>query len=136
MGILTDILKELPLSAVLRERLQELEKRYDRLEEENRKLKDENCELKKKLHDVTGVDKLDEIEEKILVFLSSSNQELTAQMIASDLGLNLTRVEYYLRKMWEAKLVFSNDYSTGRPSEYYLAQKGREYLVKNNLLGE
>lgn len=134
MGILTDILKELPLSAVLRERLQELEKRYEQVEEENKKLRDENHELKKRLQDVTGADKLEEIEEKILVLLSSSNQELTAQIIGSNLELNLTKVEYYLKKMQNAQIVFSHDYYTGRPSEYYLAQKGREYLVKNNLL--
>ena len=104
------------------------------LEQENIKLNDENRELTKRLQGIAGVETLDEIEENILVLLSSTNQELTVQMIASSLQLNLTRVEYYLEKMYDTELVLSNDWTDDRPSEYYLAQKGREYLVKNDLL--
>ena len=133
MGIITDILKELPLNAVLRDKLQELERKYGALEVENAKLKEENQEFKTKLNELTITGKLSELEVNILLLLSSSNRELTAEMIASRLGLNLTKTEYYLERMHN-KYVYSHDYYTGRPSEYYLMQKGREYLVENDLI--
>ena len=40
MGIITDILKEIPLSAVLKERLVDLGKRMDELDAENATLKE------------------------------------------------------------------------------------------------
>jgi len=133
MGIITDIIKELPISAILRDKLQELERKYDALEVENAKLKEENQYLKTKLEEITSTGKLSDLEVKILLLLSSSNRELTAEMIASRLGLNLTKTEYYLERIYN-KYVYSHDYYTGRPSEYYLMQKGREYLVENDLI--
>jgi len=49
MGIITDILKDLPLSTVLREKLQDMEKRYLELEKENAELKKENAEIKEEI---------------------------------------------------------------------------------------
>ena len=46
MGIITDILKDIPLSAVLRERLVDQEKKMSVLETENAILKAENAILK------------------------------------------------------------------------------------------
>jgi len=46
MGIITDILKDIPLSAVLRERLIDQEKTMATLEAENLALKNENSDLK------------------------------------------------------------------------------------------
>jgi cell shape-determining protein MreC len=133
MGIITDILKEIPLSAVLRERLQELEKKYSELETENTKLKEENRKLKSTIEELTKTGELSENEKKILVLLSSCKGEPTAEMIAASLGLSLTKTEYYLGRMWN-EYVYSYDYTNDRPSEYYLVQKGREYLVENDLI--
>ena len=133
MGVITDILKEIPLGAVLREKLQELEKKYSELETENSKLKEENRKLTSRLEELTKSNELSENEIKILVLLSSTSQPLTAAMIASNLVLSLTKTEYYLEKMWN-KYLYSNDYYTDQPSEYYLLQKGREYLVENDLI--
>ena len=49
MGIITDILKEIPLSAVLRERLLTQEMKMTDLEAENAALKAENAVLKTQL---------------------------------------------------------------------------------------
>ena len=46
MGIITDILKEIPLSAVLRERLTDAEAKMATLEKENATLKTENQNLR------------------------------------------------------------------------------------------
>jgi len=48
MGVITDILKEIPLSAVLKERLAEAELKMATLEKDNAILKDENAALKQK----------------------------------------------------------------------------------------
>jgi FtsZ-binding cell division protein ZapB len=134
MGIITDILKELPLNAVLRDKLQELERKYDALGVENSKLKEENQNLKNKLKELTSTGKLSEPEVNILLLLSSCNRELTSEMIASQLCLNLTKTEYYLERMYKEEYVYSHDWCDGRSSEYYLIQKGREYLIENNLI--
>ncbi len=133
MGFITDILKDIPVNAVLRDKLQELEKRHEEIEAENTKLKGENQKLKSKVKELTGSDELCENEVEILKLLSSGNRKLTAGMIAGELGLSPTKAEYYLEKMWK-QYVYSNDWSNERPSEYYLAQKGREYLVENDLV--
>jgi predicted nuclease with TOPRIM domain len=133
MGIITDILKEIPLSAVLREKLQKLEKKYSELETENTKLKEENQKLKSRLEEMTKTSELSENEIKILILLSSCEHKLTATQIAGVINLSLTKTKYYLERMWK-KYVYSSDYYTDRPSEYYLLQKGREYLVENDLI--
>lgn len=133
MGIITDILKEIPLGAVLREKLQELEKKYSELETENTKLKEKNRKLTSRLEELTKTSELSENEIRILVLLSSTKQPLIPEMIAGNLGLSLTKTEYYLERMWN-KYLYSHDYTTDRPSEYYLLQKGREYLVENDLI--
>jgi uncharacterized protein with PIN domain len=52
MGVITDILKEIPLSAVLKERLIEQEAKMAALKEENAVLKAENVELRAKLQNI------------------------------------------------------------------------------------
>ena len=140
MGFITDLLKDIPVSAVLREKLQDLEKKYEELEventqlkDENQKLEDENQKLNTQIKKLTSSGELCEIEVNILKLLSSHGPELTAEMIASILGLNHTKTEYYLEKM-NRQYVFSHDYYTERQSEYFLSQEGREYLVKHDLV--
>jgi septal ring factor EnvC (AmiA/AmiB activator) len=52
MSIITDILKEIPLSAVLRERLADAETKMAALEHENARLKSENENLRVDLNRV------------------------------------------------------------------------------------
>jgi predicted nuclease with TOPRIM domain len=131
MGIITDILKEIPVSAVLRDKLQELEKKYEELEVENTQLKGENQKLKSKVKELTSSDELCEDEVKILKLLSSG-QKLPANMIAHILSLSLTKTEYYLGKMYDQYV--SAGHFVGMHSQYSLIQKGREYLVENDLV--
>lgn len=83
--------------------------------------------------ELTSTGGLGENETKILILLSSHNQPLIAEIIAGELGLSLTKTKYYLEKMWR-QYVYSHDFTSERPSEYYLSQKGREYLVENDLV--
>lgn len=132
MGFLTDILKEIPVNAVLRGKLEDLEKKYEKLVAENVELKGENQELKRKVEELTGRNKLCENEVNILKLLSSSGRELTAEIIAGRLGLNPTKAEYYLERMGDQYI--SPAYLVGAPAKYSLAQKGREFLIENSLL--
>ena len=54
MGIITDILKDIPLSALLKERLTELEKKHESLEAENATLHAENARLKEQVAKEVG----------------------------------------------------------------------------------
>ena len=128
------------MNAVLRDKLQDYEKRHEKLEaeitklrNENSKLTDENKELKSRLKEFTISSGLSEDEVKILMLLASYERELTAEMIARSLSFNLTKTKHYLDQMWD-KYIYSHDFYTERPSEYYLLPKGREYLIKNNLV--
>ena len=49
MGFITDILKDIPVNAVLRDKLQELEKRHEEIEAENTKLRVKTRSLRAKL---------------------------------------------------------------------------------------
>ena len=131
---MTDLLRDTSLPAVVEKKLREYEQNYSRFEAENVRLKEENRELKTKLAGLTSEDEISEDEEKILVLLSKVQGPLADHIISSELGLNPTKAKFYLERMWTKDYVHSQDWTDERPSEYYLIQKGREYLIKNNLV--
>jgi hypothetical protein len=61
MGLVTDIIKGLPISAVLQDKLQELEKRFEQLEAENRELRAENGALRAQLRAATVTSDFEDI---------------------------------------------------------------------------
>ena|SRR5438105_1660333 len=61
MGLITDIIKELPISAVLQEKLKELEKRFERLDAENSKLRAENGSLRAQLKAATASSEYEDV---------------------------------------------------------------------------
>ena len=133
MGFILDILKDIPVNAVLRDKLQQKEREYEELEAENNKLRNENQRLKSKVKELTSSDELCENEVNILKLLSSIGRKTTAETIAGELGLSLIKTKYCLDKM-NRQYVFSHDYSGGKLSVYYLNQKGRAYLVEHDLV--
>lgn len=62
MGLITDIIKGLPISAVLEDKLRQLEKRYETLEIENKEVRSENRSLRTKLDSLTKSSEYEEIE--------------------------------------------------------------------------
>jgi len=62
MGLITDIIKELPISAVLQDKLQELEKRFEKLEAENRELRTENNSLRSQLRTAAASSEFEDID--------------------------------------------------------------------------
>ena len=90
-------------------------------------------ELTAKLDALPDVGELSEEERKILQFLSSCEEDVSTEVIAQRLGLSLTRAKYYLEQMRQSDYVYSQDYTDGR-SDYYIAQKGRGYLMQKGLI--
>jgi hypothetical protein len=140
MSLLSEILKEVPLSTVLKEKIADLEAKNAALETEIAILKDdlrqaqaENKRLKDQIQSLTHSD-LDEPLLIILTFLAKREGDVvTDSDLASALKMNTTRARYYAGQL-EEKSYVSAEHHSGVISLYTLTQKGREYAVKNNLI--
>ena len=75
MGIITDILKDIPLSAILRDRLSDQEKKMALLETENAFLKTENLTLKNQNSNLNRV--VEELRKKIEGNEQQHNKEIS-----------------------------------------------------------
>jgi hypothetical protein len=142
MGFLTDLLKDIPLSANLQEKLRTLEAKYAAVETENailkddkRKLEAENKRLKQEIESLTHTDDITEIERKILALFGDPNGDHTAEGIVEELRLHPTKVDYYLEALVNKRYIRqAGVYAVSEPIPYYIEQKGREYLIENNLI--
>ena len=139
MGLFADILKGLPENAVLRDKIAEAEKRYGALGTENAILKDdlrdakaEIKKLKKQVEEFTHKDDLNEIEREALKLVAKLETEAHSDVLAIALTLPQTKADYYLHNLEQSGYIGS--VSFGGPPLYYLEQKGRAYLVENNLI--
>jgi len=117
----------------LKEKLQLLKEEAALLSRENETLTATVKTLRSQLAALSHTEGLCEDETKILRHLASCRHEPTAEMIAASLRLDITRTEYYLHRMWR-KYVYSHDWTNDRPSEWFLIQDGRAYLVENKLI--
>lgn len=52
MGLITDIIKGLPISAVLEDKLKEADRRYEKLEAENQQLRKDNDRLRRRVNEL------------------------------------------------------------------------------------
>ena len=141
MGLISDILKDIPLSANLQEKLRTLEAKFAALETENAILKDdlrkaqvENKRLKAEIDRATPKPDLDESMRRILAVLAQQSEAVDTDTLVRALQLHPTKLEYYLHKLEEDEYIYGNHYYTGYPSEYGLNQKGREFVIENKLL--
>jgi DNA-binding MarR family transcriptional regulator len=76
-----------------------------------------------------------EDEEKILVFLAERPKGYpSADDLAQALQQKPTRVKYYIDRLKAAGLVGDRLYANSRPTEYYLRELGRAYVVENGLI--
>lgn len=148
MGILSDILTGIPTNAVLREKIEAVEAKYASLDTENAILKDDNRQLKienQKLRDEVNSlrretdrlpDKvaLEEMEVKILAYVGKSTEPFDVEGVARDLQLNPVKVKYFIEKLRESRLVTLAGRMRGQPPQYRVDQKGREYIIENDLI--
>jgi len=141
MGNLIDLLKEIPLSAVLKEKIGTIEGKYAASEQENASLKDdlrqaktEITKLKEQIEKLTHKENLDEMEIEFLKAISAYDG-LSAEELAERLKLNLQRARYHLQRLQDiGYLRRSQVWIGGEPIPYYLTQEGRGFLIANGLL--
>ena len=141
MSLLSDILKEIPLSAVLKEKITALETENASLKTENAILKDDLRQLRQEIQklkestaNVSPSFELDETMERILIALAQPDEGVDKITLAGALRLSVPRVEYYLHILEEQDYIFGVHSYLGYESIYHLTQKGREFLIKKNLI--
>jgi hypothetical protein len=138
MGLLTDILKEVPLSDELRKQIAMIEAENDRLKTENVILKDDLREakaqiikLEKRIDEFTHIPELDETDIQILKEIALTSDP-AASYLAEKLNLNLAMIEFRLQRLID--IDYLSTWSIGGTERYSLQPKSREYLIKNNLI--
>lgn len=77
-------------------------------------------------------DKLPDEAERILRFLAK-NEDLSFGLIALGISLDRVRTQYWLEDLSDKEFVYSSLIMEDETT-YFLAQKGREYLIKRNLI--
>jgi len=138
MGLLTDILKEVPLSAELRKKVAKTEAEHDGLKTENVILKDNLREakaqiikLEKRIDQFTHIPELDETDILILKEIALTSDP-PASHLAEKLKLDKATVEFRLQRLID--IDYLSIWSIGGAERYSLQPKSREYLIKNNLI--
>ena len=125
MGLIADLLKEIPAAAKYQPGL-------DAMEKENALLKAENAELKEELAQFNQRwETLDGDAVKTLVYLSRCEHGHAGE-IAQAYQLNIQIVEMYLNVLVESNYIHAP--LNGEKRRYGLAQKGRRYLHDRGLL--
>ena len=141
MGWIIDLLKDVPLSAVIREQLASAEKKITSLESENANLQSQVHELRQEIQrrdDVIQKEKphnnlLDEIKIKILMFLSNQGDRVTADQIAYALTFGSQIVIFHLKELKDNHMI-SDSHTMNAPTKWLLAHEGRRYLIENKLI--
>lgn len=146
MGWIQDILTEVPLSAVMKERLALAEQKYDEavaenerlrgrvaeLEGENAELRNENEQFRAQLA-VEPVDnpQLSESELAILQLLYRAQKSVPPEAISSQLGIEPGRVQHWLYKLKDRKYV-RTDLNMVTGARYAIGRKGLDYLIEGD----
>jgi predicted RNase H-like nuclease (RuvC/YqgF family) len=138
MGWLTDLFKDTQLSPQLREKLAAVESEVDALKTDNVLLKDDLREakgqvlrLEKKLDEFTHRPELDQTDVQILKEIAlTTDPEIT--YLARRLTVEKGVLEFRLQRL--ADIDYLSTWTIGGSERYSLEAKGREYLVKHNLI--
>jgi hypothetical protein len=147
MGIFTDLLKEVPLSAVLKEKLLDAEAKYAAsetqvslleidLKKANIQIKElqaENQRLKDEINTFSQAPpELHETAQKILrVFASHNVDRLGKNALLNLVQANQIEVNYYLDELEENGYLEPAGFNRGEGGAYRLGQKGRKYLMEH-----
>ena len=144
MGWLQDLLSEVPLSAVLRERVRLAEERYERalqdIETHKTRIKElesENEALRttRALPKPSGGD-LDEVTTRVLVhlFKTDKSEQRDVGIVAAVLDLERSVLMYHLERLDDAGLAENTGFNTMSGAVYWaLTSEGRRYVVERGL---
>ena len=138
MGWLTDLFKDVPLSGELREKLAAVEAENDALKTDNlllrddlREVKAQTLRLQKQLEQHTQHPELDETDVSILQEVALTS-EPAASYLSKKLSIDLGVVDFRLAQLTETD--YLSAWSIGGVERYSLRPKGREYLIRHNLV--
>ena len=127
MGWIADLLKEIPSAARYKSELEAMEK-------ESAALKNENIELRLRVEEIDAQKRIEELPEdskRILAFLSH-HEDMRTSVIAGTLSLSITVTKMHLEDLIKSGYIDAH-YTIGEEPEHYLQQRGRKYVVSNNL---
>lgn len=138
MGWLTDLFTTVPLSPQLREKLAAVEAENDSLKTDNVILKDDLREaksqilrLEKRLDQYAHNPELDETDVSILKEVALTS-EPAAPYLSAKLSIELGALDFRLEQLTETE--YLGAWSIGGIERYSLRPKGREYLIRHNLI--
>ena len=138
MGWLTDPFKDIPLPLQLREKLAAVEAENDSLKTDNVILKDDLRQakaqllrLEKRLDQYTHNPELDETDIGILKEVALTS-EPAASYLSAKLSIELGALDFRLEQLTETD--YLSAWSLGGIERYSLRPKGREYLIRHNLI--
>lgn len=140
MGLM-DLLKDIPLSAILKEKIAALDEEVASLKQENaflkdenRKLKAENKRFKDEIQSLTHTDDLDETLIQLLIFLAErEGQMVNDSGLSSALKVDKARARYFAGELEKPGYISVDDHS-GIITFYSLAHAGRKYLMDKGLI--
>jgi len=152
MGAIADLLTEIPLSAVLRERVKLVEQKYELPEGENSALKDkvakfeqENAGLRARIPAIPS-DDLSDDDKKMLTGLFHARNDHTGgpfeepvaendvNALARHTGMDWNTAHYHLDRLAKRGLVENTGSNALYGHSYWsLTERGRAYVVENGL---
>lgn len=137
MGLLTDILKEIPQAAVLKEKIADIEAKYAAADTENAILKDdlrqakaEITKLKKQVEQFSYSD-LTDIDVSILQTIAVRGTS-DSDIVAHDLTVHFQKAQLHLNTLAKAGYI-RGFYDENGSLTYRLCDRARRYLDENDL---
>lgn len=146
MSWITDLLKEIPLSSVLKEKIATIEERYKELEAKYSVLEADNADLKRQLADsdtktnvfqqqikqLTHSEPFSERQEAILLYLFKANSSVEGELI-DFFGISLSLLESDLTELSAKKLIYYH------PNQFdgdniKILPRGVKYLTDKGIL--
>lgn len=138
MGWLTDLFRDVPLSVELREKLAAVEVENDALKTDNlilrddlREAKAQTLRLQKQLDGYTHHAELDEADIRILKEVALTS-EPAASYLSKKLNIDFGVIDFRLAQLTETD--YLSTWNIGGVERYSLRPKGREYLIRHNLV--
>lgn len=134
MGLIADLLKEIPSAARYKAELESMEKKVVALESENKALREEiqrrdDVIQKERSHG----QRLEEIREQMLALIAKQ-EGITETAIAAELNINSQLARFHLQELSKAGFAGATLNMDGGPGRWGLMQEGRGYLASHGLL--